>query len=305
MRRLDHEKINRQKNIGQSKISHSLSRYFDLCASIPQLSQETEQALARSWRDHGDREALHQLICAHLRQANGIARRYRGYGYPLGDLVGEANCGLMQAALRFNPDNGARFSSYAAWWIRSQILEYVVRNASLVKMGTTQVQKTLFFNLRKLQEKLGQPGQTQPDHELLQEIATTLDVRPEEVRSMAERMGAGYRPDLPLWASSGSKYVQGLAQGRTNPEDIAAEKSELRFRREVLTQAMDDVFEGKASARAKEIFLQRYLSDDPEVSSLDALSDKHHVSRERIRQIAEKSFERVQSRVAELVPVRP
>lgn len=252
--------------------------------------------LAKRWVDHEDTEAAHKMVTSHLRLAAKIAMGYRGYGLPQAEVISEANVGLMQAVKRFDPDKGFRLATYAMWWIRASIQEYILRSWSLVKLGTTSAQKKLFFNLRKAKNRIGalEDGDMRPEN--VQRIATDLGVTEAEVVSMNRRMSGG---DASLNATI-SADGEGSAQWQDWLEDEDAdqasdyaEKDELQIRRTLLTKAMDVL-----NDREKDILTQRRLQDQP--ITLEELSGQYNVSRERIRQIEVRAFEKLQERMTEL-----
>jgi RNA polymerase sigma-32 factor len=283
-------------NLPAPSPDQSLSRYLAEIRKFPMLEPQQEYMLAKAWVDHEDKDAAHQLVTSHLRLAAKIAMGYRGYGLPTAEVVSEANVGLMQAVKRFDPEKGFRLATYAMWWIRASIQEYVLRSWSLVKMGTTSAQKKLFFNLRKAKNKIGalEEGDLRPEH--LSRIATELNVTEDEVTSMNRRMTGG---DASLNAQV-SRDGEGAAEWQDWLEDDDAdqagdyaERDEFEIRHELLLQAMDDLNE-----REREILTERRLSDEPK--TLEDLSQVYDVSRERIRQIEVRAFEKLQSRMREL-----
>ena len=275
-----------------------LSRYLAEIRKFPMLEAEEEFMLARAWADHGDREAAHRLVTSHLRLAAKIAMGYRGYGLPTAEIVSEANVGLMQAVRRFDPDKGFRLATYAMWWIRASVQEYILRSWSLVKMGTTSAQKKLFFNLRKAKSKIGalEDGDLRPEH--VEKIATDLNVAGEEVVSMNRRMsGGGDRSlnapvgrDAEGGSEGASEWQDWLADDDADQAAAYAERQELDARRELLTEAMKGLGE-----RESHILAERRLREDP--ATLEDLSRKYGVSRERIRQIEVRAFEKLQKRM--------
>ncbi len=274
-----------------------LSRYLSEIRKFPMLEPEEEYMLAKAWTDHGDKEAAHRLVTSHLRLAAKIAMGYRGYGLPTAEVVSEANVGLMQAVKRFEPEKGFRLATYAMWWIRASIQEYILRSWSLVKMGTTAAQKKLFFNLRKAKNKIGalEEGDLRPEH--VQKIATQLNVAEDDVVSMNRRMSGG--GDASLNAPLGGAEGDGAAEWQdwlTDDGDHArdfAEQDEMEQRRELLLEAMQSLAE-----RERHILTERRLKDEP--VTLETLSEEYGVSRERIRQIEVRAFEKLQRRMREL-----
>jgi len=274
-----------------------LNRYMQQIRKFPMLEKEQEYMLAKAWVDHEDSDAAHQLVTSHLRLAAKIAMGYRGYGLPTAEVVSEANVGLMQAVKRFDPEKGFRLATYAMWWIRASIQEYVLRSWSLVKMGTTSAQKKLFFNLRKAKKKIGvlEEGDMRPEH--VKQIAKELSVTEKEVTSMNRRMSGG---DASLNVRVGGDDGDGGAEFQDWLEDEDAdqaadyaERNELEVRRGLLEQAM-----GVLNAREQDILRQRKLQD--KASTLETLSGQYNVSRERIRQIEVRAFEKLQVRMKEL-----
>ncbi len=273
-----------------------LNRYLQEIRRFPMLEPEQEYMLAKSWVDHQDTDAAHQLVTSHLRLAAKIAMGYRGYGLPQAEVISEANVGLMQAVKRFDPEKGFRLATYAMWWIRASIQEYILRSWSLVKLGTTSAQKKLFFNLRKAKARIGalEDGDLRPEH--VARIAHDLSVTEKEVISMNRRMSGG---DASLNATV-SNDGEGTMQWQDWLEDEGAdqatdyeERDELTIRREMLASAMDVL-----NDREKDILTQRRLSD--ETVTLEQLSSQYDVSRERIRQIEVRAFEKLQKRMQDL-----
>ncbi len=273
-----------------------LNRYLQEIRKFPLLEPEEEYMLAKRWVDHQDTEAAHRMVTSHLRLAAKIAMGYRGYGLPQAEVISEANVGLMQAVKRFDPEKGFRLATYAMWWIRASIQEYILRSWSLVKLGTTSAQKKLFFNLRKAKNRIGalEEGDLRPEN--VQRIATDLGVTEAEVVSMNRRMSGG---DASLNAMIGSDG-DGTTEWQDWLEDEEADqasdyeaKDEMTFRRELLAEAMEVLNE-----REKDILVQRRLQDQP--VTLEDLSGVYDVSRERIRQIEVRAFEKLQTRMQEL-----
>jgi RNA polymerase sigma-32 factor len=277
-----------------------LNRYMQEIRKFPLLQPEEEFMLAKRWVDHQDTEAAHKLVTSHLRLANKIAMGYRGYGLPQAEVISEANVGLMQAVKRFDPDRGFRLATYAMWWIRASIQEYILRSWSLVKLGTTSAQKKLFFNLRKAKARIGalEEGDMHPDN--VTRIATDLGVTEAEVISMNRRMSGG---DASLNATVGSEDGASLQwQDWLEDEDADQagdyeERNELEMRRELLARALDVL-----NDREKDILTQRRLADTP--VTLEELSGQYNVSRERIRQIEVRAFEKLQKRMRDLARER-
>lgn len=273
-----------------------LNRYMQEIRKFPLLEPEEEYMLAKRWAEQGDTDAAHKMVTSHLRLAAKIARGYRGYGLPQAEVISEANVGLMQAVKRFDPERGFRLATYAMWWIRASIQEYVLRTMSLVKMGTTAGQKKLFFNLRKAKSKIGamEEGDLRPEN--VKKIASELGVTEAEVISMNRRMSGG---DASLNATVGSEgegtmeWQDWLEDDDADQAADYAERDELLARREMLADAMDVL-----NDREKDILTQRRLSD--ETITLETLSGQYDVSRERIRQIEVRAFEKLQERMREL-----
>jgi RNA polymerase sigma-32 factor len=274
-----------------------MNRYLQEIRKFPMLEPEQEYMLAKRWVDHQDTEAAHELVTSHLRLAAKIAMGYRGYGLPQAEVISEANVGLMQAVKRFDPEKGFRLATYAMWWIRASIQEYILRSWSLVKLGTTSAQKKLFFNLRKAKAKIGalEDGDLRPEN--VARIAHDLNVSEDEVIAMNRRLSGG---DASLNATVGSADGDSSAQWQDWLEDedadqasAYADKDELETRRELLARAMDVLNE-----REKDILMQRRLEENP--VTLEELSGQYDVSRERIRQIEVRAFEKLQKRMREL-----
>ena len=273
-----------------------LNRYMQEIRKFPLLEPEEEYMLAKRWVEEQDTEAAHRMVTSHLRLAAKIAMGYRGYGLPQAEVISEANVGLMQAVKRFDPEKGFRLATYAMWWIRASIQEYILRSWSLVKLGTTSGQKKLFFNLRKAKNRIGalEEGDLHPDN--VKRIATDLGVTETEVISMNRRMSGG---DASLNATVGSEG-EGTMQWQDWLEDEDAdqatdyeERDELEPRREMLAEALDVL-----NDREKDILTQRRLSD--QTVTLEDLSSQYDVSRERIRQIEVRAFEKLQKRMRDL-----
>jgi RNA polymerase sigma-32 factor len=255
------------------------------------LARLEEFTLAKRWREEDDREAAHQLVTSHLRLVAKIAMGYRGYGLPINEVVGEGNVGLMQAVKRFDPDKGFRLATYAMWWIRAAIQEYILRSWSLVKLGTTASQKKLFFNLRKVKGQISalEEGDLKPEH--VSEIADRLKVSEEDVVSMNRRMGGDVSLNAPLKTDSETgEWQDWLADEGADQETRYVEDQELDARKKMLAQSITEL-----NDRERRIFEARRLSDDP--LTLEKLSEEFGVSRERIRQIEVRAFEKVQKAV--------
>lgn len=276
-----------------SSVEGGLSRYLAEIRRFPMLEPEQEYMLAKAWRDHGDVDSAHKLVTSHLRLVAKIAMGYRGYGLPVGELISEGNVGMMQAVKRFDPDKGFRLSTYAMWWIRASIQEYILRSWSLVKIGTTAAQKKLFFNLRRLrgQMKAIDGGQLTPDQ--VEKIATQLDVSKEEVITMDRRLAGG---DTSLNApvrndeDGGSEWQDWLVDETPNQEARLVEGDEFDSRKQLLANAMQQLNE-----RERDILMQRRLTEEP--TTLEDLSARYGISRERVRQIEVRAFEKLQKAV--------
>jgi RNA polymerase sigma-32 factor len=278
--------------------SGGLSRYLEEIRRFPMLEPQEEYMLAKRWQEHEDTEAAQRLVTSHLRLVARIAMGYRGYGLPIGEVISEGNVGLMQAVKRFDPDKGFRLATYAMWWIRAAIQEYILRSWSLVKMGTTAAQKKLFFNLRKLKGQLQafEEGDLRPDQ--VEAIATKLGVPKEDVISMNRRLAGDSSLNAPLRADAegGGEWQDWLVDETSDQESILVNQEELDNRRSYLTEAMDAL-----TAREKRIFEARRLVDEP--LTLEELSTEFGVSRERIRQIEVRAFEKVQKAVKKAAEV--
>ena len=274
-----------------------LNRYMQEIRKFPMLEPGEEYVLGKAWVERDDTEAAHKLVTSHLRLAAKIAMGYRGYGLPINEVISEANVGLMQAVKRFEPEKGFRLATYAMWWIRASIQEYILRSWSLVKMGTTSSQKKLFFNLRKAKNRIGamEEGDLRPEN--LKRIASDLNVTEEDVTSMNRRMSGG---DASLNARVGGDDTMDSAEWQDWLEDESAdqatqyeENDELKARRALMIDAMDVL-----NAREKDILTKRRLRDKS--VTLEALSSQYNVSRERIRQIEVRAFEKLQKKMRDL-----
>jgi len=271
-----------------------LQRYLSEIRKFPMLSKEEEFMLAKRWQEHEDTDSAHKLVTSHLRLVAKIAMGYRGYGLPIGEVISEGNVGLMQAVKKFDPDKGFRLATYAMWWIRASIQEYILRSWSLVKMGTTAAQKKLFFNLRRLKGEMAalEDGDLRPEH--VKSIAHKLAVTEEEVISMNRRMSGGGDASLnaPIGGAGGegdSEWMDWLADDQTEgtQETRLAESEEFTVRMSLLEEAMSELNE-----RERHIIQERRLKDEP--STLEELSGEYGVSRERVRQIEVRAFEKLQ-----------
>ena len=283
-------------NLPAPSPEQGLNRYLQEIRRFPMLEPEQEYMLAKRWVEEQDTEAAHQMVTSHLRLAAKIAMGYRGYGLPQAEVISEANVGLMQAVKRFDPEKGFRLATYAMWWIRASIQEYILRSWSLVKMGTTSAQKKLFFNLRKAKNKIGalEEGDLRPEN--VKRIATDLGVTEAEVISMNRRMSGGDASLNAMIGSDGegaSEWQDWLEDEDADQAGDYAEKDEMQTRMAMLQEAMDAL-----NDREKDILTQRRLMD--ETVTLEELSGQYNVSRERIRQIEVRAFEKLQKRMTEL-----
>lgn len=271
--------------------SVGLARYLEEIRRFPMLEPDEEYMLAKRWQEHADSEAAEKLVTSHLRLVARIAMGYRGYGLPIGEVISEGNVGLMQAVKRFDPDRGFRLATYAMWWIRASIQEYILRSWSLVKMGTTAAQKKLFFNLRRAKGQLQalEEGDLRPDQ--VAAIAKRLGVPEEDVISMNRRLGGDTSLNAPVRADLESgEWQDWLVDDAPDQEEQLAERDEMEHRREFLASALTSL-----NDRERRIFEARRLSDEP--ATLEELSAEFGVSRERIRQIEVRAFEKVQKAV--------
>ncbi|WP_296418451.1 RNA polymerase sigma factor RpoH [Pseudooctadecabacter sp.] len=287
-------------NLPAPSPEQGLNRYMQEIRKFPMLEPDEEYMLAKRWVDHEDTEAAHKMVTSHLRLAAKIAMGYRGYGLPQAEVISEANVGLMQAVKRFDPEKGFRLATYAMWWIRASIQEYVLRSWSMVKLGTTSAQKKLFFNLRKAKSRIGalEDGDLRPEN--VKRIANDLGVTEDEVISMNRRMSGG---DASLNATVGSEG-EGTMQWQDWLEDEDADQAsdyeardELEARRELMAEAMEVL-----NDREKDILMQRRLAE--ETVTLEDLSGQYDVSRERIRQIEVRAFEKLQKKMQTLARER-
>ena len=276
----------------------NLSRYLQDIRKFPMLSPEEELSLAQRWRDSEDTEAAHKLVTSHLRLVAKIAMGYRGYGLPVGELISEGNVGMMQAVKRFDPDRGFRLATYAMWWIRAAIQEYILHSWSLVKMGTTAAQKKLFFNLRRLKGQMQafEDGDLQPEQ--VGKIARLLDVPEQDVISMNRRLAA---PDnslnAPLRQEGEGEWQDWLVDDSDSQEQVLAEREERTGRAALLSNALKTLNE-----RERRILVERRLKDEP--TTLEALSREYNISRERVRQIEVRAFERLQKAMKQQIAER-
>ena len=265
-----------------------LSLYLAQIKKFPMLDAEEEYMLAKSWRERGNVKAAHKLVTSHLRLVAKIAMGYRGYGLPVNELISEGNVGLMQAVKKFDPEKGFRLATYAMWWIKAAIQEYVLRSWSLVKMGTTTAQKKLFFNLKKIKSQIAPEQHGDLKDEQVKEISKRLDVKSEEVINMNRRMmGSEKSLNEPIKAGETDEWQDWLADDSMDQELVIAQKQEFDDKKSLLYDAIKIL-----DKREKEILESRRLSEDPK--TLEELSQKYKISRERIRQIETKAFEKLQ-----------
>jgi RNA polymerase sigma-32 factor len=267
-----------------------LSRYLDEIRKFPMLEPSEEYMLAKRWREDGDREAAHKLVTSHLRLVAKIAMGYRGYGLPISEVVSEGNVGLMQAVKRFEPEKGFRLATYAMWWIKAAIQEYILRSWSLVKMGTTANQKKLFFNLRKAKGRISALDEGDLRPEQVKHIATQLGVTEQDVVDMNRRLGGDASLNAPLREEGEGEWQDWLVDTSASQEAVLADEEEGQNRLSALRSALSVL-----NPRERRIFEARRLSDDP--ITLEDLSSEFGVSRERVRQIEVRAFEKVQEAV--------
>ncbi|MBT2130979.1 RNA polymerase sigma factor RpoH [Aliiroseovarius lamellibrachiae] len=284
------------KNLPAPTPEGGLNRYLQEIRKFPMLEPEEEYMLAKRWVDHQDSKSAHKMVTSHLRLAAKIAMGYRGYGLPQAEVISEANVGLMQAVKKFDPEKGFRLATYAMWWIRASIQEYVLRSWSMVKLGTTSAQKKLFFNLRKAKARIGalEEGDLRPEN--VAKIANDLNVSEQEVISMNRRMSGGdasLNATISADGEGAMEWQEWLEDEDADQAGDYAEANELSVRRDLLTQSMEVL-----NDREKDILTQRRLKDKP--VTLEDLSGIYDVSRERIRQIEVRAFEKLQTRMQEL-----
>ena len=264
-----------------------LARYLDEIRRFPMLEQGEEYMLAKRWREHDDSQAAHRLVTSHLRLVAKIAMGYRGYGLPINEIISEGNVGLMQAVKRFDPDRGFRLATYAMWWIRAAIQEYILHSWSLVKLGTTAAQKKLFFNLRRLKSQMQAIEEGDLSPEAVKKIATTLEVTEQDVIDMNRRLeGPDHSLNALLRAEGDTEWQDWLVDDSASQEAVLVEEDELVHRRELLGEAMHVLNE-----REKHILTERRLKEEP--TTLEDLSVQYGISRERVRQIERSSLERL------------
>jgi RNA polymerase sigma-32 factor len=267
-----------------------LARYLAEIKRFPMLEPQEEYMLAKRWREHDDRQAAHKLVTSHLRLVAKIAMGYRGYGLPIGEVISEGNVGLMQAVRRFEPDKGFKLATYAMWWIRASIQEYILRSWSLVKMGTTASQKKLFFNLRKAKSRISAFDEGDLRDDQATTIATRLGVSKQDVIDMNRRLGGDASLNAPLREDGDGEWQDWLVDDTANQETSLADREEANARLTALQGALSVL-----NARERRIFEARRLVDDP--VTLEELSTEFGVSRERVRQIEVRAFEKVQAAV--------
>src|SRR6201993_4204621 len=268
-----------------------LPRYLTEIRKFPLLEASEEAACAKRWRDHGDREAAYRLVTSHLRLAAKIAMKYRRYGLPIADLISEANLGLMLAVKRFEPDKGFRLATYAMWWIKASVQEYILRSWSLVKMGTTAAQKKLFFNLRRLKTRIAAAEESDLRPEQVNYISEHLKVSPPDVIEMNRRLRGDASLNVAISdAETTEEWQDRLVDPSPNPESILSDTDDYQRRQAALSEALNTL-----SARERAILEARMLADEPK--TLDELAREYRVSRERIRQIEQRAFERLKAAV--------
>ena len=271
----------------------NLSSYMEQIKKFPLLEAKEEYMLAKAWKNQGDVKAAHKLVTSHLRLVAKIASGYRGYGLPLSDLISEGNIGMMHAVKRFEPEKGFRLATYAMWWIKASIQEYILRSWSLVKIGTTAAQKKLFFNLKKIKSKISaiDDGDLTPDQ--VDKIATELSVPHKEVISMNRRIsGSDYSLNSPVTDDSSGEWQDWLEDDTQNQEASFADSEEYLIKKNILSDSLEYLNE-----RERDIISERQLSENP--LTLEELSNRYGVSRERIRQIEAKAFEKLQTKMTE------
>jgi len=272
----------------------NLARYLQEIRKFPMLEPQEEYMLAKRWREHGDSEAAHKLVTSHLRLVAKIAMGYRGYGLPLAELISEGNVGMMQAVKRFDPERGFRLATYAMWWIRAAIQEYILHSWSLVKMGTTAAQKKLFFNLRKLKNKIQKVDELTLSPEQVTKISTELNVPEHDVVSMNNRLTSpDHSLNAPLRADSEGEWQDWLVDDTESQETVIADQQELDNRRGMLAEAMNAL-----NKRERHILTERRLRENPR--TLEELSQEYDISRERVRQIEVRAFEKLQKAMKNL-----
>jgi RNA polymerase sigma-32 factor len=297
IREPEEEKIMATATMPVLSAEGGLSRYLDEIRKFPMLEPNEEYMLAKRWREHGDRDAAHRLVTSHLRLVAKIAMGYRGYGLPIGEVVSEGNVGLMQAVKRFEPEKGFRLATYAMWWIKASIQEYILRSWSLVKMGTTANQKKLFFNLRKAKAKIDALGEGDLKPDQVKTIATRLGVTEKDVVDMNRRLGGDASLNTPMREDGEGEWQDWLVDEETGQENRFIESEESGNRLSALRDALDVL-----NPRERRIFEARRLLDEP--ITLEELSEEFGVSRERVRQIEVRAFEKVQEAVKKALVAR-
>ncbi len=276
------------RNLPAISLEGSLSRYLDKIKKFPMLNAEEEYMLAKNWRERGDLKSAHKLVTSHLRLVARMAMGYRGYGLPVSELISEGNIGLMQAVKKFDPEKGFRLATYAMWWIKASIQEYVLRSWSLVKMGTTTAQKKLFFNLKKIKNQISASNYGDLKPEEVNEISKRLNVKKEEVISMNRRMyGKEKSLNDPIKDEGGGEWQDWIADEGLDQELKLSQNQELGDRKKLMHESMEIL-----NPREKEILTARKLSEN--TATLEELSKKHKISRERVRQIETRAFEKLQ-----------
>ena len=278
-------------NLPSLAVDVGMSKYLAEIKKFPMLSPEEEYMLAKRWKKRGDLKSAQKLITSHLRLVAKIAMKYKGYGLPVNEIISEGNIGLMQAVKKFDPERGFKLATYAMWWIKASIQEYILRSWSLVKMGTTSAQKKLFFNLKKIKNQLSINNSSDLKNEHVEEISKRLKVKKEEVVSMNRRLlGKEKSLNDPIKDEDGTEWQVWLVDNKLDHEIVLSKKQELDHRKNLMKEAM-----GVLNQREKEILTSRRLSEN--IATLDDLSKKHKVSRERIRQIETKAFEKLQKAI--------
>ncbi|MBX9701398.1 MAG: RNA polymerase sigma factor RpoH [Acetobacteraceae bacterium] len=276
----------------------NLARYLQEIRKFPMLAPEEEMELARRWKEDGDEKAAHKLVTSHLRLVAKIAMGYRGYGLPVGELISEGNVGMMQAVKRFDPDRGFRLATYAMWWIRAAIQEYILHSWSLVKMGTTAAQKKLFFNLRRLKAQMSALEDGDLQQEQVAKIARTLQVPEQDVVSMNRRLASpDHSLNAPVRADSEGEWQDWLVDEQETQETELAERQDMTNRRALLGEALKTL-----NDRERHILIERRLKDEP--TTLEELSQQYNISRERVRQIEVRAFEKLQKSMKQQVVER-
>jgi RNA polymerase sigma-32 factor len=273
------------------RLEQAETRFIRRCMHAPYLDREREQALALAWRDRCDQSAFGELILAHMRLVVTAALRMRGYGLPIGDLVQEGTVGLMEAAIRFDPDRQLRFSTYATWWIRAAMQDFVLRNWSIVRSGTTAAQKSLFFNLRRLRQRIADPTRRTMSEAETQRLADALGVAPREVETMEQRLAAADSSlNAPFGETGEDSWQDVLADDRPTPEEIVTEADDTEHRHGLLASALD-----RLPARERRIIQARQLAEDG--ATLEELGRELGVSKERVRQLERRAFLRLRKDV--------